>query len=449
MVEEFLKDELATMLEMEIGFCGKFVLQKQCDSMNIDLDTNSIDLDNLKELALNIKMAISGFIGERKAKLLYRNILEYRKALLVLDDPRSQPLDRINALVIVGDKRFILNNYSGAEMAYRDAYDIFQDNKCRTNKKIKMRIKRKLARALCYHDDGSEMAIKEYYGVLKIGEKHRYYYDIAISYCGLGWVACKDDDAQLAQEYYGKAIRSIDRMSTNTRLEKNKKVKVKAIIHSGLADVFVNINDPDEAIAWTKSAIEHNMELENYTEVGILYNKMASIFEQKEEYEMAVDGYEQVLTLSHDSGTLLAEGWTLLNLASLLIKEGRLEQAGNYLSRASNILSKFNDCEAQSKLHYMYGEFYQKQRDWENSESHFKTSMENMSKVDSPECLARVQEGLGTLYHLMGQSEKATPLLNSALEWYENSNDVENAKKVTLLIRNSEYVPLGISILRP
>ena len=91
----------------------------------------------------------------------------------------------------------------------------------------------------------------------------------------------------------------------------------------------------------------------------------------------------------------------MLNLANLLIKEGQLEQAGKYLIRASSILAKFNDEEAQSKLHYMYGEFYQKKRNWETSETHFKTSLESMSNVDCPESLARVQEGLGTLYHIM------------------------------------------------
>ncbi len=443
-----LKDELITMLEMEIGFCGKFILQKQCDILGIGAEED-IEIKDLRELSRNLKTAISGFIGDRKSKLVFRNLLEYSKALETLDDETSETMDCINAFLTVGDKRLVLRRYDASEDAYRDAYDLFQDSQYSGNRRMKMKIKRKLARVLGTKTEGHEMAIKEYYGVITIGKRHRNYYDTALSYCGLGWIAFKDSDEHLSLEYYEKALSTIENMKEQTKLDRIKKMKVKCIINSGLADIYKSMNEVDIAIDLTESAIDLNLQLENYVRVGELYDKMAQIYEQKRDYEKAVEGYKQVLSNTKEGGSLLTEGWTLINLASLLINEGKFDQAEEYLSRASRILSKFNDCEAQSRLHYMYGEYYQKLREWENSETHFKASLESMINVDSPECLARVQEGLGTLYHIIGESEKATPLLNSALTWYEKNDDKDNIKKIGLLIHNSQYVPLGISILKP
>ncbi len=447
MTESFLKEELITMLEMEIGFCGKFILQKQCEVYGLDSE-DDIELKDLRELSKNIKNAISGFIGERKSKLVFRSLLEYSKALEILADPTSAIMDRINAHMVTGDKRLILRKFKASEDAYRDAYDLFQDSQYSGNKRMKMKIKRKLARVLGTDPNGHEMAIKEYYGVISIGKKHHNHYDVALSYCGLGWIASKDNDDQLSLEYYEKALVAIEKLNEQNKMNREKKIRVKSIINAGLADIYMNMNYIDKAIDLTESAIDFNLQLDNFVRVGELYDKMAQIYEQKRDYEKAISGYKQVIMNTKEGGTLLTEGWTLINLASLLINEGKFDQAGEYLQRSSKILSKFDDDEAQSRLHYMYGEYYQKLRKWDSSESHFKISLKNMENIDSPESLAQVQEGLGTLYHIIGESEKATPLLNSALSWYEKVDDKKSIKKISLLINNSEYVPLGISILK-
>ena len=90
---------------------------------NLLIDENRVGIskDNIKLLiddgatSFSIKNAISGFIGERKSKLVFRNILEYSKALETFNDPTSEIMDLINAHLVAGDKRLILRRYEASE----------------------------------------------------------------------------------------------------------------------------------------------------------------------------------------------------------------------------------------------------------------------------------------------------------------------------------------------
>ena len=53
-----LRQELTLLLEKEIGFSGKFILEKQCK--NLDIDLNNIGPENLTPLANKINWAIRG-----------------------------------------------------------------------------------------------------------------------------------------------------------------------------------------------------------------------------------------------------------------------------------------------------------------------------------------------------------------------------------------------------
>ena len=78
-----LRHELTLLLEKEVGFTGKYILEKQCKSLNIEVD--NIDSEKLEPLADRITWAIKGYTGDKRAEDIKRGILDYRKALQTVD----------------------------------------------------------------------------------------------------------------------------------------------------------------------------------------------------------------------------------------------------------------------------------------------------------------------------------------------------------------------------
>ena len=104
-----LKEELTMLLEREIGFSGKFILQKQCRDLHIDLD--KLDAKSLEPLANRVSKAIKGYTGEKRAEEIRMGILEYRKALETIEAPSTEKknvTEMMEAQITVADKKIII-----------------------------------------------------------------------------------------------------------------------------------------------------------------------------------------------------------------------------------------------------------------------------------------------------------------------------------------------------
>ena len=439
------KNDISSMLEVEVGFKGRFILEQQCQRMEID--SKSISNDDLKELSDGIHQALTGFVGPRKAEMAYAGILEYVNAVDNIKKSYNNSLCLAKSYVVLGDKQYYIKRFDESMRAYRKAQDILVE----CNKKdlrLECQIKRKLARVLSQSREHYEDAKNEYVKVIELGNLICDYYDVSLGYIGLGTVAWQEEEYTPALEYFNMAHASMEKLGVNSRNEKEKRKRVEGLIHMALADLHLDLQDIERSLSHNERAIDILLDLENYLSVGKLYKKMRMIYQQKKEYDKAINNHKEVAFNAEGTGPMLMEGWTRMNLASLLMEDGKFNQAEEHLSRAYEILSGFDYPEAHSKLHYMYGNFYHKKKELDASEIHFIKSLDSLGENNAPEYIARAQEGLGTLYLFKGEKEKGRNLLNSALAWHEENDNYNEAKRITgLLNDNDDYCPVGIALL--
>lgn len=428
-----LKEELTMLLLKEVGFTGKFILEKQCKHLNID--PQKINSDNLRPLAERIGWAIRGVTGEKRADEIKQGILEYRKALDTVTealegDRGDDPVAEIEALLTIAQKKLSLGMMSDAEAALRDAIKLLEDSDFKKKKVMEIKVRRQLARILSRRKETLEGAVKEYERLIETVNGTKYHYDVALAWNGLGAIAWRAGEHKRALDCYKKGLEAIERMPAPSKNEKTRKKSAEATIKSGLGNVCLDLLDMDAAIKNNEDAIELSKQLENWSEVGRIYNNLARVYEEMGQYGKAIDRYERGIQYSKDAGMLRMEGWTLTNLASTLIEAGRVPEALGPLERASKMLSDFDDPIAHSKLHCMWGKYYRELGTWSAAIEHFHKSIEHVKDENTPDYLAIAEEEFGTLYQKMGENGKAKKRLKSALAWYEKKEETYRIEKI-------------------
>jgi len=432
-----LKHELTLLLEKEVGFTGKYILEKQCRNLNIEVD--DIDSDNLGPLADRITWAIKGYTGDKRAEDIKRGILEYRKALETVESAIENTVDeeegwsaiaRVKAQLTISDTKFSLGLLPEAEDALRKALEMLDGVDSENLDELRVKVTRHLARIMSRSKDSLDGAKVIYMSCVALGEKTHQHYDVALSWDGLGAIAWRAGEHKKALEYYSNALKSIQPMQTPSKKAKTKKRSAEAMIKSGLGNVHLDLVEMESAIRYNEEALLLSKNLENWGEVGRIYNNLARVYEEMKKFNKAIDHYERGIRYSRDAGMLRMEGWTLTNLASALIENGRVTDALIHLERAGRVLSDFNDHIAHSKLNCMWGKYHKERREWSQGIERFRKSIEYVSEVNAPDYLATAEEEFGTLYQKKGDLDKARELLVSALEWYKLKEETNHIERI-------------------
>lgn len=441
MAEFDLKHELTLLLEKEIGFTGKFILEKQCK--NLKLDFAHLDSKDLTSLANQICTALRGYVGEKRAEEIKKNILDYRKALETVTGKEANPDDpafMIEAQITIADNKLAIGMLKDAEAALRDAKSLLAKCDERERNVLEAKVSRHLARALSREKASIMEAEAEYGKAIKLGESAGQHYEVALSWNGLGAISWRAGQHKKALEYYNNALIEIERIPAESRRDKVGKQNAEAIIKAGLGNVYLDLLDMDKAIQNCEEAIEIFKELGNWAEVGRVYNNLARVYEETGKFNLAIDRYERGIRHSKDAGELRMEGWTLTNLASALIEDGKVSEALPHLERSEKLLANFKDPVAHSKLHCMWGKYYREKGDWKAGIEHFTKSMEFVREENAPDYLATAEEEFGIMYLKMGDKEKALTLLNSALTWYKKKGELTHMEKI---LKNLKQVKQG------
>ncbi len=433
-----LKDELTTLLEKEIGFTGKFILEKQCQRINIKPD--DINASNLGILADQIHWAVKGFTGSKKAEEIKRGILEYKRAIDTISDDEKNvgkeenSGDLIEAQLTICEKRLAVSKIDGATEAVRKALDIFENSDLKDDLNLKARVKRHLARALGQTKASREEAIKTYEEVIDIARESNNAYEESLAWHGLGLLSWRVGEHVKSKERYDKALKVLKTMKAVSKTEKYKKQRVEGRIHSGLGNTYLDLLEMEKSIKHNELAIEIYTKQEDFAGVGLVYNNVSRVYEEMGNFRKAIDGYERGIHHCHDAGSLRMEGWTMTNLASTLIEDGRVDEAEEHLYKAQRILADFSDPIAHSKLHCMYGKYYRERKEWGDSESHFKQSIAFVIYETSPDYLALAQEEFGLMHYKKGDKDNARKYLEDALEWYIKKNETTRIEKIKSIL---------------
>lgn len=381
--------------------------------------------------------AIRSYTGDKRAEEIRKNILEYRKALDVVDSSIAHsetPGKLIEAQITIAIKKFDVGMHQEAREALEKARIALKNVAPSEAKSTDSRISRLMGRALSATGKTLDESIIEYQRSIATGIESGEHYEVALSWNGIGSISWRLGQFQKALECYNKALKSLESMETKSKNDKNRKQSAEALLKSGLGNVYLDLLDFDAAIRYNEEAIETFRVMGNNAEMGRIYNNLARVYEEMGNYPKAIDRYERAIKYISESGSMRMQGWALTNLASTLVEHGNVDDARQHLEKAEKILSNFSDSVAQSKLHCMWGKYCREKRDWSNGIEHFQKSIAALDNVKTPDYLALAQEEFGILYLKKGDKAKAIVFLRPAIEWYREKKDGARISKLEKLL---------------
>jgi tetratricopeptide (TPR) repeat protein len=439
-----LKKELTLMLEKEVGFTGKFILEKQCQNLNIDPE--NINYEDLEPLAGKVKWALKNYIGEKRADEIQKGMLEYSTAMDVVHKANKSNYEDLQqftfkhiaeADITIALKKLDLGLHAECLEVLKRARTMLEKAEPEEAKILDSRISRLMGRVLSLCNSTYDEAIEEYQRSITTGTGSNVHYDVALSWngiAGISWHLGRYDDAL---EYYRKALDTLEPMPTESRNQKNKKTSANALIKSGMGRVYLEQKDYESSAKFSGEAIELYRSIDNFAEAGRVSINLARANEESGNYSKAIDGYNEAITLCTNSGALMQQGWALTYLANALIESGRTDEARAHLEKADKILGNFADPVAYSKLNCTWGKYHREKGQWSDGIERFQRSIDVVSNAKAPDHLAIARAELGALFLRKGDGQKALESLQIALGWYKDVNDKKNVIKVQDMIHRS------------
>ncbi len=435
-----LRGELVTLLEKEVGFTGRFILQKQCQ--NLDIDPDNICPDNLPRLSNQIHWAIRSFTGDRKADEIKKDIMRYKEALdiatdLDIDRNIKDPVSAIEAQVTIGESKTAVGKHEESLEALKNAIRIFEDSNIE-DPVLGARLKRKMAGILGQTKAGREDARNLYLEIINMSQTVAGPYNVGQAWNGMGMLSWREGDHKTSLDHYMSAITVVDSMPMASKKEKRRKIKMMARIHTGLGNTCLDMQNMKMSIHHNEKAIELYTQLDEPGGIGLANNNLARVYQEMGEYSKAIEKYRLGIKYCNEGGSMRMEGWAMTNLASALIENRRAVDALHHLDRASKILANFKDPIAHSKLHCMYGKYHSALGQYRESEEHFKKSIEFVINENSPDYLAIAQEEMGKMYHARGDKDKSREALSAALEWYRVKGETVRMEKINAILQKMD-----------
>jgi len=418
------------LLEKEVGLGGKFILEKQCKSLNIDPD--KLSPSDLEPLSVKISWAIKSFTGEKRAEDIKKSILDYRKALNIVGGTVTgqTPESIIEAELTIAENKLSVGMHAEAKESLAKARAVQEKLSGMNAEAFDSRISRMMAKALSGSANTLEQAAAEYRRAIESGKASDQHFEVAMSWNGIGAIEWRLGRHKQSLKFYNKALEALSATRTESRNDKLKKQNTEAVIKTGLGNVYLDLLEFDKAITANEEAIEVFRATDNKPEMGRVYNNLARVYEEMGDYPRAIDRYERGIRLSQESGSHRMHGWALTNLASALTECGRADEARPHLEKAERILAEFNDPIAQSKLNCMWGKYHREKAEWSSAIERFESSISALKDIKSPDYLATAQDEFGLMYAKKGDAAKAKPLLEKAIAWYVEKKDTARAAKL-------------------
>ncbi len=439
-----LKKELTIMLEKEVGFTGKFILEKQCQTLNIDPENiKYVDLEPLSE---KVEWALKNYIGEKRARELHKGMLEYRTAMDVVHKAKRSNYDDLQqftfrhlaeANITIALKKLDLGLHAECIEALTNARAMLEKASPEERKVLDSRVSRIMGRALSFSSKTYDDAVDEYKKSISAGAGSDVHYDVALSWNGIGGISWHLGMYDDARDYYMKALDALEPMQTESRNEKNKKIGATALIKSGLGRVYLEQKDYENSVKYSQEAIDLYKSIDNYAEAGRTLCNLARAHEEQGDFATAIDGYMQSIAFCANSGALVLQGWALTYLANALIESGRADEARVHLEKAEHILGNFADAVAYSKLNCTWGKYHREKGQWTDGIERFQRSIDVVSNAKAPDHLAIARAELGALFLRKGDGQRALESLQIALGWYKDVNDKKNVIKMQEMIHRS------------
>jgi tetratricopeptide (TPR) repeat protein len=241
------------------------------------------------------------------------------------------------------------------------------------------------------------------------------------AYKKLVQVLPNDSDIHLAlagiYDETGKYDQARDEYDTVLKLDPKR---LEALINIGRVEV--RRKNPKGAIVHLNNALSYSVQIGNDDARGRILNAMGAAYKGMENYEEALNNYQQSLAVRRKLGQKAGIAQTLNEMAQAEDKLGQPELALTHYTESDKLYREVGDKRGMGSVLLNWGTFYSSRGNYDEAMKRFKESMQIQRELGNTSNEALCLNNMGNVYLLKGQFDDALTYFDKSLRLRETLN---------------------------
>lgn len=231
-----------------------------------------------------------------------------------------------------------------------------------------------------------------------------------------------------SSEYYFKTLSILDQYPEG----KNKEMKsVKAKTLNGIGNIYLEINQPDEAFTYFKEALQIEIENKNISGQAKNLKEIGTSFKERMQYDSAHWYYNRALKLYINENSLLEMALCFESIGNLYMAEGDWESASAYIKRAYNSLEKTSDRLNRSHICFSIGNLYMKKGNWRDAAPFLQEGLKIAEELQLPNQLEKAYMLQSELHQRQGENLEALLAYSKSVAY---GNAFRNGQSISRIV---------------
>ena len=211
-----------------------------------------------------------------------------------------------------------------------------------------------------YHSTAEyELALENFLAAAKIFETYGPEGELGDSYLSIGSLYYSLILYDKSIDFYNKALEIYRK--TNDKAS-------QAIVLNNIGTCHIQLGDFKNATRFMNEALKLYEELNDDNGIASIWINLGNIYSKQDQLDEAKSNYMKALKIFTEMGDdMYAELVCHLNIANLLNKQGKEQEAINYLQKCEELSQKLGDKNLLSMTYLMYSESYAGKKDYKTS----------------------------------------------------------------------------------
>jgi tetratricopeptide (TPR) repeat protein len=196
--------------------------------------------------------------------------------------------------------------------------------------------------------------------------------------------------------------------------QRDKRIEIRLSIRLG--NLFYVLEQYESALNHFNQALTISVELQDRESEGLILGNIGLVYNAQSQFPQAVSAYEKSLDISHEFNNRLGEANALVNLGNVNYRQAHSKEAEEKYLRALQIYREIGDQSWEGSVLGNLGNVYRSQELLSEAETAYQQSLEIARKLEDHMREAGVLFNLGILYIEQGKLSEAEALLNQSLQ---------------------------------
>ncbi|MDG6220654.1 MAG: tetratricopeptide repeat protein, partial [Candidatus Thermoplasmatota archaeon] len=302
-----IAEDVANILEAEVGELSRYILKKQCAQMNISVD--SIEENDLTQLALKLSESVMVFGRDKAARVQSRvKALEKqdRKAEMGSENAFARHLELAEGARTLGNTIEERKHLERAAKCGMPSAPVF------------LARYHLLMGDLMLREGEKKRAMEEFQEALDASQKSGYEKGAEEAEYGIGNVYWRLGEYQKGMEVMRKCI---------DRCSRSRDERMAGKIYMALANIHDEWGKFEEALEYASVGKKKLTAVNDQYGLCTLHNNLGVLYARRGLYEESIEEYKQCIDAASKIGYTMMEGWAMFNAAEDHARMGNFSEA--------------------------------------------------------------------------------------------------------------------------